>query len=116
MRSREDPVRAARGEAGPVILVPVDVDDGLGKRFRSFLRHVVTDAVQDPVRILAGELARVAFAVPGWTVEVAGDGDGRNGDDGALEEFLLQLVILRLAIGQSLALAIVVDDDIVVIR
>src|SRR3989475_1363240 len=33
--------------------VPVDFDDSFGKGIRSFLRHIVADAVEDSVRILA---------------------------------------------------------------
>src|SRR5260221_11715342 len=102
------PARSSRGR--------VDVDDGLDECLRSFLRHVVTDAVQDPVRMLAGEFALVAFAVLGRTVEVAGEGDGRNGDGRTLEELLLHLFILRLASGQTLPPAIVVDPDVLDMR
>ncbi len=33
--------------------VPVDFDDSFGKGIRSFLRHIVADAIEDPVRIFA---------------------------------------------------------------
>ena len=32
--------------------VPVHVDDGLGERIRSFLRDIVADVIEDPVRVL----------------------------------------------------------------
>src|ERR1700754_1285188 len=83
-------------------LVGVDVDDGLGERFRSFLRKVVSDAALDrPVRIGAGELLYVGarFRV-GRAVGVPLERDRRNGDDRALGEPLLQLVVRGLAVGQ----------------
>ena len=45
---------------------PVDVDDGLGKGLRRFLRQVVPDAARDDtVLILAREFLRIGTGRPG---------------------------------------------------
>jgi hypothetical protein len=43
--------------------VTVDLDDGLGKGLRSFLRHIVADVSEDLVRVLSGELLAVRRSV-----------------------------------------------------
>src|SRR5258708_3902411 len=96
--------------------VPVDLDDGLGEGLRSFLRHVVADALQDAVRIPARKHVRIGLAVRRRTVEVAGARDRGHGDDWPLEELRLQLVVPRLAGGKAEPPAVVVDDDADVIR
>ena len=43
---------------------PIDLDDGIGKRPRGFLRQVVSDAAcQEPVRVLAGELLSIRSGI-----------------------------------------------------
>ena len=78
----------------------IDVDDGLGKCLRSFLRHIVTDAVEDSVRVFAGELSRVGFSVGGCAVEVTGNRYRRDRDHRSLEQLLLERVITRLTFGE----------------
>src|SRR5262245_64171 len=69
-------------------LVGIDVDDGLGKRFRGLLRKVVADAALDrPVLVRTYELAGVGarFGVRG-AVGVALEGDRRHADRRRLGE------------------------------
>ena len=44
-------------------------------------------------------------------IGVAFEGDGRHVDDGRLGEAALQLVVVRLAVGQAQPPAVVVDHD-----
>jgi len=98
--------------------VGVDVDDGLGKSLRSFLRKVVPDAAVDPpVRISAGEFVGVGARLRmGRTVGVALEGDRGNSDDRGFGEPILQLGVLGFAVGQPRTPPVVVDDDVDVIR
>src|SRR5436190_19270576 len=92
----------ASGMRAPPLL-GVDLDDGVGKSFRGFLRKVVPDAALDcPVRIGAGELPGIgAWVRVRSAVGVAFEGDRRHGDDRPSGEPLLQVVVFRLAVGQS---------------
>src|SRR5262249_50083653 len=103
---------AAKGLAGQ----SVRLDDRLGEGFGRLLRHVVADAGEDPVRVLAGVLLRVRGAVRERFVEVAADGHGGNGDLRSLEEPLLQRVVAALVVGEAEAPAVIVDDDGDVVR
>ena len=48
-------------------LVPVDIDDSLGKGLRRFLRQIVPDAARDdPVRISAREFPGIGTGVRVW--------------------------------------------------
>jgi len=60
---------------------------GLCKGFRCFLRDVVANALQDPVRIVACVLARVGLVVLVRTVETAGDGDPYRGERSVAQDF-----------------------------
>src|SRR5215471_6633670 len=91
----------------------VDVDDSLGERLRRFLGQVVPDTAGDiPVLVLTGELRRVSTRLRmRRAVRVAFHRDGRNRDDRARGEPFLKIVVLALAIGQTLPPAVVVDRD-----
>src|SRR5215207_2844466 len=69
-------------------LVGIDVDDGVGKRFRCFLWKVVADSALDrAVRIPARELAGVGTRVGvRGSVRVALERDRRHGDHGLLRQ------------------------------
>jgi hypothetical protein len=71
----------------------VDVDDSFGKRLGRFLRQIVTDAaLDDPVRIFAGEFHGVGTALRVWrTIGIAfkrnrGHGDHRAFGQGAFPD------------------------------
>src|SRR5215467_11404489 len=76
-----------------------DVDDGLSKGLRSFLRQVVPDAAIDgPVRVFARELLGVGARVRvGRTIGVAFEGDGRHRDHRALGKPFFLAAVFRLA-------------------
>src|SRR5215212_6672825 len=88
-------LRGARSSFG-------DVDNGLGKSLRSFLRQVVSNAALDqPMRIPAREFLGVGTGLRmGSTVGVTFHGDGRYGDHRTCGQPFLQFVIFRLAFGQ----------------
>src|SRR6266498_186028 len=96
----------------------VDLDDRVGERFWGFLRKVVPDAALDgPVRIRRGEFPGIGTRVRMWgAIGVAFEGDRRHGDHRPFGEPLLQIVVFRLAFGQSQPPAVVVDHDLDVIR
>jgi hypothetical protein len=89
----------------------IDVNDRVGEELRGFLRHVVTDAIEDSVVVLSGELFAVGHAVGPSAVEVAGDGDRRHADDGIELQLLLQGIVLGVARSEALSPPVVVDDD-----
>src|SRR5271168_2880608 len=91
--------------------ITVDVDDSFGKGLRGFLRHIVTDALEDAVRIFAREVLGIGCSVRGRTVEITGNGDCGHSDNGSCEEFLFQIVVSWLAFSQAQPPAIIVDDD-----
>src|SRR4029450_6864330 len=78
-------------------LVAGDFDDGVSERLGCLLRHVVTDPVEELMRILPGELAPIGRAACILAVEIARDRDRRLSDDGARVELVLEAVVLRLA-------------------
>src|SRR5258705_11036311 len=90
-----------------------DVDDGFGKRLRSFLRQVVPNAAFDqPVRILAREFLGVGAGLRmRRAVGVAFHGDGRHGDDREFGKPLFQGVELRLAFRETKPPTVVVNRD-----
>src|SRR5205807_1015784 len=57
--------------------VTVDVDHSLRKSLRCFLRHVMTDALKNSMRVLAREFLRVRRAIRGGSIEIARNGDRR---------------------------------------
>src|SRR5690349_14250612 len=78
-------------------LVAGDFDDGVSKRLGRLLWHVMTDPVEDLMRILPGELAPIRSAARVWAVEIARDRDRRLSDDGARVELVLEAVVLGVA-------------------
>jgi hypothetical protein len=67
------------------------------------------------VLVLADEFGRVRFSVRGRTVEIAGDGDRGYRDARTRKDFLLEVAVLRFAVGDAQSPAIVVDYDLDVI-
>jgi hypothetical protein len=61
----------------------VDINDGLGKALRSFLRQIVPDAAIDgPVRVLAREFAGIGAGLRVWrAVGIAFEGNGGQSND-----------------------------------
>jgi hypothetical protein len=95
-----------------------DVDDRLGKGLWGFLRQVVPNAARDePVLISTRELAAISRGFRmGRAVGVAFHSDRGNGDDGPLGEFLFQIVVFPLAVGEVEPPAVIVDHDGDVVR
>jgi hypothetical protein len=91
----------------------INVDDGLGKGLRGFLRQIVPDAVlDDPVLIFAREFLGIGTGIRVWcTISIPFKGNGGHGDDRAFGKPPFQIVIFRLAIGQAKPPAVIVDDD-----
>src|SRR5215467_15748015 len=91
----------------------IDVGYRLGEGLRGFLGQVVPDAALDrPVRVLTGKLAGVGAGV--WVRRAVGvplEGDGGHGDGRQGGEPPLQVVVLRLALGQREPPAVIVDHD-----
>ena len=69
-------------------------DDRCRKGLRGFLRQVVTDAaIQQPVRVLAGELLSIQTGIRVWrTVGVAFKRDGGHGDRRTRRKLLFRIV------------------------
>ena len=65
--------------------------------------------------VLADEFGSVRFSIRGRTIEIAGDCDGRYRDARSREDFLLEGVVLRFAVGDAQSPAIVVNYDLDVI-
>ena len=92
----------------------VDFDDSFGEGLWGFLRQVVPDAAGDNPEFI---FAREFFAIAGVVVRVwcavgiTFKGDRRYGDDWTCKELLFVLVVFWLALSQTEAPAIVVDDD-----
>ena len=80
-----------------------------------FLRHVVPDAVEGAVLVGTGVEPAIGGAVLGRTVEVAADGDGRNGDGRLGGEALFVGVVTGFAGGEAQPPPVVVDDDVGVV-
>ena len=95
-----------------------DVDDSLSEGLRCFLRQVVPNATLDePVLVPAREFVRVraGFQVR-CAIGITFERNSRDGDDGALRERLFKLGIFRLTLSQAEPPAVIVDDDVDVIR
>ena len=98
------------------MLLIVGRDDGIRERLRRLLRHVVPDAVENAVRVRTGEHLAVGGAVFVGAVEVAADRDRRHGNRRASSQLAVEVVVLRFALCQTKPPAIVVDDDVDMIR
>jgi hypothetical protein len=69
------------------------------------------------VCVLARELPGIGTRVRVWrAIGVTLEGNRRHGDDRARGQSLFQVVVLRLALGQTEALAVVVDHDADMVR
>ena len=90
----------------------------MGKGLRGFLGQIVPDiALNDPVLVFARKFPGVGAAVRVWcTVGIAFKSYGRYGDERPLGKPLLQVIIFRLAFSQAEPPAVVVDDDVDVVR
>src|ERR1044072_1201316 len=91
----------------------VNLDDGLCKLPRSFLRQVVPyAALDDPVRVLARECLGVGAGVRvRRAVRVPLKSDSRHGYHGKCGQSSFKLVILRLAFGKTEPPAVIGDDN-----
>ena len=91
----------------------IDIDYRFSKRVRCFLREVVPDAaLEEPVRVLAGELLAVRSRIRMWrTIGITFKCDGGHSDDRTRRELLFQIVVLQLAIGQPKPPAVVMDHQ-----
>ena len=96
----------------------VNVDYRLRESLWRFLRQVVTDTALDcPVLILAREFSGIGAGVRMWrAIDITLEGDGGYADYRRLSQPRFEIVIGRLALSQSEAPAIVVDDNRNVIR
>ena len=65
--------------------------------------------------VLADEFGCVRFSVRGRTIEIAGNGDRRYSDAWTREDFLLEVAVLRFAVGDAQSPAIIVNYDLDVI-
>src|SRR5580704_14112646 len=85
---------------------------------RGLLRKVVPDiALDDPVRVSAGELLGIGTGVGMWgTIGIAFERDRGHRDVGAFGQPLFDIVTSRLAFDHSEPPAIVVDHDADVVR
>src|SRR5262245_28917418 len=90
----------------------IGFDDRVRKRSRGFLRQVVPDAAsQEPVHVLAGECLCVGSRIRiRRTVSIAFERDGGHGDDRTRRKLFFEIVVLRLAVGQSKPPPVVMDD------
>jgi len=95
-----------------------DVDDRLSKGLWGFLRQVVPHAAGDePVLIFSREFAAISRGFRmGRAVGVAFHSDRGYCDDGPLGEFLFQIVVFPLAVGEVEPPAVIVDHDGHVVR
>jgi len=100
----------------PLLSIPVYRENSFGKCFGCLLRHVVTDAFEDSVRVFARESSGIGFSVRGRAVEIAGNGDRGHSDDGRFKQFLFQIVVPWLAFSQAQPPAVIMNDDADVIR
>ena len=94
-------------------LIGVDVNDGLRKGLRSFLRQIVPDAARDSaVRVVACELLCIRSGLRMWSaIGIAFHGDSRHGDDWTWGKPLVQIVVFALAIRQRKPPPIIMDRD-----
>src|SRR5882757_1414837 len=103
----------------PVNASPTSVagylDDRIGELARCLLWHVVPDAVEHAVGVLAGEQLPVGLAVLGGPVEVAGHRDRRHADLGFGGKLAFHVVVLGLTWCQAETPPVVVDDDLDVV-
>src|SRR5262249_20447621 len=95
-----------------------NVNDGLSKSLRRLLRQVVSDAaLNGEMLVSARELLGVSVGLEGgWAIGSALERIGGHRDDGALGKPLLQVVVFRLAFGETEPPAVIVDHDADVIR
>lgn len=95
------------------MLQVISVYHRFGKRLRIFLWQVVADAAIDqPVLILAGKALGVIFGSRmRRAIGVTFHRDGRHGDVRRLGQSLFQCLILRFALDQAQAPAIVENRD-----
>src|SRR5215207_8863395 len=95
-----------------------NVDDGLGKVPRSFLREVVSDAAGDvPVLVLAGKPLRIGTRIGVRSpIRIALERNGRHLNGWESGELLFELVVPRLAVSESEAPTVVMNHDADVIR
>ena len=90
-----------------------NVDDSLGKGLGRFLGQIVSDAaLDDPVRVFAGEFPGIGTCVEMWcAVGVAFKRNGGHGDDRAFGKPLIQIAILWLAFSEAEPSAIIMNYD-----
>jgi len=92
----------------------VDLDDGLGESFRSFLRKIVPDASGDgPMCIFAGEFLGIGAGVRimRCPIGIPFKSDGRHSYNRPYGKPLFQIVIFRLAFNQAEPPAVTMDHD-----
>jgi hypothetical protein len=96
----------------------VDIGDRLGKVKRRFLGQIVPDAARDgPVFIAAREFPGIGTGVRvKCPIGIVFQGHRGHGDVRKFGEPLFQLVVVRLAFGQSKPIAIKMDHDADMIR
>ena len=97
--------------------IEVHVDHGLGEGLRGFLRQIVPDAaLDDPVRIFAGEL--LAIGLLRWGAPLASPSRVIVGTviTGAFGKPRFQIVIFRLAFSEAEPPAVIMDHDGDVVR
>ena len=104
--------------AAPHVLRLASVDDRFGERLRGLLRQIVANpARNEPVLVSPREFAAIGCGVGmGRAVGVAFHGDRGYCDDGPLGEFLFQIVVFPLAVGEVEPPAVIVDHDGDVVR
>src|SRR6185312_12431443 len=93
-------------------LLVVGGDDRIREGLRRLLRHVMSDAVEDPVRVGAGEHLAVGRTILVGAVEVATDGDGRHGYRRACGQLAVKVVVLRFTLCEAEPPPVVVDHDV----
>src|SRR5712691_6696422 len=98
--------------------ITVNLEDRLGKGLRRFLRQIVPDAARDhPVRIRARKFCGIRTGVRvRRPIGIPFQGDRGHGDAQSLSKPLFQGVVLRLAVSQTKAPAIVMNHDADMIR
>ena len=101
------------------VSISINVNHGLRKGLRRLLRQIVANAAgDDPVCILAGEFLTICCWVRSVRrpICIAFESNSGHGDGRKLSELLFEFVILRLALSQSDAKAIIVNHDGDVVR
>ncbi len=91
--------------------ITVNFDNSVGKGLRRFLRQIVPDAALDePVRIFAGEFLGIGTGVRVWcTIGITLKSNGGHGDDRTFGKPLFQIVVLRLAFSQAQPPAVIMN-------